>query len=79
MKKAKKKQSVEKKLKVVKRIDIYQMLRQKTHTSIAMQSRPEDVTQPAIDRLVSNSLKSFSDLKQEALRTRKPSVASDPD
>ena len=81
MKKAKKKQSIEKKLKVVKRIDIYQMLGRKAHTSIAELPRVvvEDVPQPTIDRLVSNSLKSFSELKQDVIKTRKSSVDSDPD
>ena len=65
MKKAKKKQSTEKKPKVVKRMDIYQMLGRKAHTSIAELPRVvvEDVPQVAIDRLVSNSLKSFGELK----------------
>ena len=81
MKKAKKKQSTEKKLKVVKRIDIYQMLGRKAHTSIAELSRVvvEDVPQPAIDKLVSSSLKSFGELKQDVIKTRKSSVDSDPD
>ena len=57
------------------------MLGKKANTSIAELPRVmvEDVPQPAIDRLVSNSLKSFSDLKQDVIKTRKSSVASDPD
>ena len=57
------------------------MLGRKAHTSIAELSRVvvEDVPQPAIDKLVSSSLKSFGELKQDVIKTRKSSVDSDPD